>query len=83
MLQDTGHDGATETMAIANNLGHVHLSVGDAIKARQCYEHLLSTIMFVTQAGEDRNSIQHFDGFFWSVQAMVLSDTQHQTARAA
>ena len=83
MMQDTGNDGLTETMAIANNLGHVQLIVGDTAKARQCYEHLLSTIMFITHAGGDRNAIQHFDGFFQSVQAMVLCDTHHQTAQAA
>lgn len=83
MMQDTGNDGLTETLAIANNLGHVQLVVGDTTKARQCYEHLLSTIMFVIHAGGDRNAIRHFDGFFQSVQAMVLCGTHHRTAQAA
>ncbi|CAB9515612.1 expressed unknown protein [Seminavis robusta] len=71
MMQDTKNNGVMETMAIANNLGHVQLTVGDSDKARQCYEHLLSTIMFVADTG-DRNSIPQFDGFFHSVQAVVL-----------
>lgn len=81
MMQDTHNNGVMETMAIANNLGHVQLTVGDMDKAKQCYEHLLSTIMFVTDCG-DRQSIRHFDGFFHSVQTVVLS-SHKQAAQAA
>ena len=82
MMQDTCNDGVTETMAISNNLGHVQLTVGDETKAQQCYEHLLSTIMFVSDAG-GRNSVPHFDGFFQSVQTMVLGRSHHRPAQAA
>jgi len=78
MMQDCHHDGVLETMAIANNLGHAQLMVGDVPKAKQCYEHLLSTMMFVVDAGtvaggaESGIPTRHFDAFFHSVQTMVL-----------
>jgi tetratricopeptide (TPR) repeat protein len=80
MMQDTRNNGVMETLAITNNLGHVQLTVGDVDKAKQCYEHLLSTIMFVTDSG-DPSVVQNFEGFFHSVQTIVLPS--RPTARAA
>jgi tetratricopeptide (TPR) repeat protein len=81
MMQDTMDTGIMETLAIVNNLGHVQHALGDVDKAKQCYEHLLSTIMYVSDMGE-RDAIQHFDGFFQSVQSTVLA-SHAPTAQAA
>ena len=35
------------TMAIVNNLGHIHRQKGDEAKADRCFNHLLSTILFL------------------------------------
>ena len=81
MMQDSLDSGVTETLAIVNNLGHVQRSLGDLEKSKQCYEHLLSTIMYVADAG-DRDAIQNFEMFFHSVQSTILAPPA-PTAQAA
>lgn len=80
MMKDEAEHGIMETMAIVNNMGLVHNELKDGIKAKQCYEHLLSIMMYMLDAGEVE-SLQNFESFFQNIQAMVLQK-QH-TALAA
>ena len=68
-----------ETMAIVNNLGQIHLALGNEAKAEQCFRHLLSTLMFVGDYGES-SSIAQLEGFFCSCTHLILKDS---TAGAA
>jgi hypothetical protein len=58
------------TMAIASNLGHVHHMLGDEQKARLCFQHLLSTIIYIVDCG-DAVRIDAFDGFFTNVMPLL------------
>lgn len=59
-----------QTMALVNNLGQIHLALGAAQKSQQCMEHLLSTIMFVNDCGEQSN-IQEMEGFVANVMPLI------------
>jgi hypothetical protein len=65
------------TMAIINNLGHIHRLLGDEDKGSQCFRHLLSTIFFLRSYGERHiNSVCcHTDTFVYSVSYLILRKT--------
>jgi tetratricopeptide (TPR) repeat protein len=65
------------TMAIINNLGHIHRLLGDEDKGGQCFRHLLSTIFFFRSYGERHiNSVCcHTDTFVYSVSYLILRKT--------
>jgi len=63
--------GVLLTMAIVNNTGHVHGVVGNDTKAKQCFQYLLSTIMYLTEGGE-ADDIPQLEGFVRNVQNSVL-----------
>jgi tetratricopeptide (TPR) repeat protein len=64
------------TMAIINNLGHIHRLLGDQEKANQCFRHLLSTILFLRSYGGDYSdsSCYHNDTFVYSVSHLILRE---------
>lgn len=72
--------GVLLTLAIVNNIGHIHSVLNNKAKANQCFQHLLSTIMYVTDCGEGE-SVPMFDGFFSNVMGTVLK--QEPSAPAA
>lgn len=62
------------TMAIASNLGHIHHVVGDEQRAQMCFQHLLSTILYVVDCGEG-SKIETFDGFFRNVMSLICTSS--------
>jgi hypothetical protein len=54
------------TMIIMSNVGHIHKILGNKESADQCFQHLLSTLMFLIEAGE-KDTVWDFDGFFTNI----------------
>jgi tetratricopeptide (TPR) repeat protein len=69
----------TPTMIIMSNVGHIHKILGNKDNSMQCFQHLLSTIMFLVEAGE-KDHIFEFDGFFENILKTVYA---HPPAAAA
>jgi tetratricopeptide (TPR) repeat protein len=69
----------TPTMIIMSNVGHIHKILGNADNAMQCFQHLLSTLMFLVEAGE-RDLVWEFDGFFQNIMKTIYA---HSPAAAA
>jgi tetratricopeptide (TPR) repeat protein len=69
----------TPTMIIMSNVGHIHKMLGDNESADQCFQHLLSTLMFVMEAGE-KDTVWDFDGLFTNVLNTIYA---HAPAAAA
>jgi tetratricopeptide (TPR) repeat protein len=40
------------SLALANNLGHAHLALNNTHRSKQCFEHLLATLMYFVEGGE-------------------------------
>jgi tetratricopeptide (TPR) repeat protein len=70
-----------QTMAIVNNLGLIHASLQDEVKSRQCFQHLLSSIMFLHECG-DRDSVEQIDGFIANVMSLILTGSSTNAAAA-
>jgi tetratricopeptide (TPR) repeat protein len=70
-----------QTMAIVNNLGQIHTALQDEEKARMCFKHLLSSIMFVHDYG-DRGSLEQMDGFIANVMPLILLGSSSPAAAA-
>jgi hypothetical protein len=49
------------TLAIVNNLGPIHHQLDDKETASKCFEHLLSTLMFLINCGDGHAT--NVDGF--------------------
>ena len=72
------------TMATINNLGQVHYALGNTEKASRCFNHLLSTIVFVQQDSyyynsshednDDTTTKQQSEVFVRSVSHLILKD---------
>ncbi|CAB9512226.1 expressed unknown protein [Seminavis robusta] len=71
MMQDERIHGLTETMAIINNIAQVHRVLGNPPKAHQCYEKLLSIMVYVTDCG-GQLSVHQFDRFYENVLPALL-----------
>jgi tetratricopeptide (TPR) repeat protein len=61
------------TMAIINNLGSIHRELDDQEKASQCFQHLLSTMLFVQTLGECDFTLGT-EGFVRNVSHLILKD---------
>jgi len=62
----------THTMALTCNLGHIHHLLGDSHKAKLCFQHLLSTLLYVVDSGEAlKINGGKLDGFFRNVMPLV------------
>jgi tetratricopeptide (TPR) repeat protein len=70
-----------QSMAIANNLGQIHTALGDEEKSRQCFQHLLSSIMFLNESG-DRDSVEQMDGFIANIMPLILMGSSAPAAAA-
>jgi tetratricopeptide (TPR) repeat protein len=64
----------TPTMIIMSNVGHIHKILGNEDNAMQCFQHLLSTLMFLVEAGE-RDHIFEFDGFFENILKTIYANS--------
>jgi tetratricopeptide (TPR) repeat protein len=71
--------GVQLSLSISNNIGHIHAALGNTEKASQCFQHLLSTMMYTNQSG-GRYSPFLLDGFMRNVQLFVMKS---RTAAAA
>ena len=69
----------TPTMIIMSNVGHIHKILGNDENANQCFQHLLSTLMFLVEAGE-KDMVWEFDGFFANIMSTIFA---HSPAAAA
>ena len=67
------------TMAIASNLGHIHHVIGDEQRAELCFQHLLSTILYVVDCGEGAK-IKSLDGFFRNVMPLICTSSSAPAA---
>ena len=64
----------TPTMIIMSNVGHIHDVLGNDDNAKQCFQHLLSTLMFLIEAGE-RDRVWEFDGFFNNIMQTIYANS--------
>jgi tetratricopeptide (TPR) repeat protein len=63
-----------QAMAVVNNLGHVHLYLQDRAKSKQCFEHLLASLMYAAEIGEEKETLQRFEGFLLNALTLVAID---------
>jgi tetratricopeptide (TPR) repeat protein len=59
------------TMALTNNLGHIHLCLKNTRRSKQCFEHLLAILMYFVEGGEGEK-VEHLEGFFYNATSLVL-----------
>lgn len=71
--------GIVLTMAIVNNIGHIHHVFANDDKAIHCFQHLLQTIMYVTNCGQG-NAVPHLEGFLQNVQISILKPVSAPSA---
>jgi hypothetical protein len=50
LVRDEGPISVMFNLVIVNNLGHVYKRMGETEKVRQCFEHLLSCLMFIKES---------------------------------
>eukprot|EP00539_Tryblionella_compressa_P000275 CAMPEP_0178736592 /NCGR_PEP_ID=MMETSP0744-20121128/2522_1 /TAXON_ID=913974 /ORGANISM="Nitzschia punctata, Strain CCMP561" /LENGTH=229 /DNA_ID=CAMNT_0020389075 /DNA_START=86 /DNA_END=775 /DNA_ORIENTATION=+ len=67
-------------LAIFNNLGLVHRQLHDMEASGKCFQHVLSTLMCLTDAGQVSQLSNKLDGFFVNVTGLISKTT---VARAA
>jgi tetratricopeptide (TPR) repeat protein len=58
-------------MALVNNMGHIHLYLQDMAKSKQCFEHLLASLMYAAEIGEGKETLQRFEGFLLNALTLV------------
>jgi tetratricopeptide (TPR) repeat protein len=80
VLMNQDHDmSLLHTMAITNNLGHIHHVLGDEDRAGLCFQHLLSTIIYMVDYGE-AEEIKPFDGFFRNAMTVIAKSSSAPAA---
>lgn len=62
------------TMIISNNVGEIHLAVGNVNKHHMCAQHLLSTTMFMVDC-QGNISRAEMEGFFRNTSHLILRNT--------
>lgn len=69
MQQEEGFDNnALFTLATVNNLGLIHSQLNDRTAANQCFQYLLSTLLYLTDSS---NSNELFAGFYRNASSMI------------
>jgi tetratricopeptide (TPR) repeat protein len=63
------NDNVLFTLATMNNLGLIHHKLNDGETANKCFEHLLSTLMFLIDSGE--GNVCELDGFLRNVSNLI------------
>lgn len=56
-------------LATVNNLGLIHRELHNEQSSRKCFEHVLSTLMYLTDCGEASDC--QLDGFFRNISSVV------------
>jgi tetratricopeptide (TPR) repeat protein len=59
------------TMALTNNLGHIHMCLKNTRRSKLCFEQLLTMLMYFVEGGEGEK-VEHLEGFFLNVTSLVL-----------
>ena len=70
ILIDETHVVVSQAMVILNNIGHIHRLLRNDAGAKDCFEYLLSTMLFVLQIGE-ADRIQNWESFLSNVMDFV------------
>jgi hypothetical protein len=70
---------AAKLYGLANRMGLVYQDLRDIVAAQKCFEHLLSTLMFLVDCGET-DVVPDMDGFFLNTSHLVV--TQASAAAA-
>jgi tetratricopeptide (TPR) repeat protein len=67
------------SMTCINNMGLVYQDLRDIVAARKCFEHLLSTLMFLVDCGET-DVVPDMDGFFMNTSHLVVAQASAAAA---
>jgi len=62
----------SQAMVILNNIGHIHRLMGKEEDAKQCFQRLLTTMVYLQQTG-DSHQISHWDSFLTNVIDLIVS----------
>ena len=62
----------SQAMVILNNIGHIHRLLGKEGNAKKCFQRLLTTMLYLQQAG-DHDQIIHWDSFLNNVMDVIIS----------
>jgi tetratricopeptide (TPR) repeat protein len=71
MLLDEQHVVVSQAMIILNNIGQIHRLLQNEEGAKNCFQYLLTTMMFVQQTGE-ASRIQSWDSFLSNVLDLII-----------
>jgi tetratricopeptide (TPR) repeat protein len=71
MLLDEQHVVVSQAMIILNNIGQIHRLLQNEEGAKNCFQYLLTTMMFVQQTGE-ASRIQNWDSFLSNVLDLIV-----------
>jgi hypothetical protein len=61
----------SQAMIILNNIGHIHRVLENEEGARNCFQYLLTTMLFVQQSGQS-DRIQNWDSFLSNVMDLMV-----------
>lgn len=62
----------SQAMVILNNIGHIHRLMGKEEDAKQCFQRLLTTMVYLQQTGAS-HQISHWDSFLKNVIDLIVS----------
>lgn len=79
-MQDNAQLQITYTLGMVNNLGHIRETLGEQQKAQQCFQQLLSTLMYVMQESGEKSCKGEWDIFLHNITHLVLRNTAMATA---
>jgi tetratricopeptide (TPR) repeat protein len=69
----------SQAMVILNNIGHIHRLLNNEEGAKNCFQYLLTTMLFVQQSGES-DRIQNWDSFLSNVMHLMVAGPQPAAA---
>ncbi len=67
------------SMTCINNVGLIYQDLRDIVAAQKCFEHLLSTLMFLVDCAET-DVVPDMDGFFMNTSHLVVKQTSTAAA---
>jgi hypothetical protein len=67
------------SMTCINNMGLVYQDLRDIVAAQKCFEHLLSTLMFLVDCGE-ADVVPDMDGFLMNTSHLVVAQASAAAA---
>lgn len=72
LLQQDFESNVLFVLATINNLGQVHRSIDQGEMATKCFQHLLSTLMFLVECDHEAEKTPSFEGFLRSASHLIL-----------